>query len=91
MNYKKITALLSAIFIMGGTLQTVQTKNIINTAFAEESEPAVLEFTAVGQTIPIKLTNPDNTTVTWKSDNENIAVVDQSGNVTSKAVGTCNV
>ena len=36
MNYKKITALLSAIFIMGGTLQTIQSKNIINTAYAEE-------------------------------------------------------
>ena len=89
MNYKKIIALVSALFIMGGTLQTAQTKNIINTAYAEEAD--TLNFTAVGQTIPVKLTNTNDQTVTWKSDNENIAVVDQNGNVTSKAVGSCNV
>ena len=91
MNYKKIIALMSALCIMGGTLQTLQSRNIINTAYAEEDSSNTLNFTAIGQTIPIKLTNNDNLTVTWKSDNENVATVDQNGNITSTGVGSCNV
>ena len=91
MNYKKIIALMSALCIMGGTLQTLQSRNIINTAYAEEDSSNTLNFTATGQTIPIKLTNNDNLTVTWKSDNENVATVDQNGNITSTGVGSCNV
>ena len=91
MNYKKIIALMSALCIMGGTLQTMQSKDIPITVYAEDSASDTLSFTEIGQTIPVKLTNTNNLTVTWKSDNENIAVVDQSGNITSTGVGSCNV
>jgi uncharacterized protein YjdB len=53
-----------------------------------------LTFDAIGSTKKITATLvPSNTTDTlyWSSSNNNIASVDQNGNVTSKATGSCTI
>ena len=42
-------------------------------------------------TATVKPDNATTKTVTWKSDNEGVAIVDNSGNVTAKAAGTATI
>lgn len=90
MRFRKITACLCALCVLGGTFPYYS--NGFTSAVSSESTKASNEinFTAVGQFTTITITNSDETP-TWYSDNTNVATVDTNGKVTAVGEGTANI
>lgn len=85
------TATITATFKDGTPKKCVLTVTKGDGKITLSSTKATLTVGGTGLTLTATVTGLTDTTVTWKSDNENVATVDSNGKITAKNKGTANI